>query len=67
MGDDTLTRDTHYKAESGSTVITLFADYLDTLAIGRHTLTARFTDGASVTATFTVAVHAMGGAGDIKQ
>jgi len=33
-----LTKGTHYKAESGSTIITLFANYLDTLTSANHKL-----------------------------
>lgn len=49
-----LMRDTQYKAESGSTIITLSTDYLNTLSAGQHTLEVRFTDGATVNANFTV-------------
>jgi len=49
-----LTRNTDYKAESSSTKITLYADYLNTLSVGSHTLVVGFTDGTSATATFTV-------------
>ena len=35
----------HYTAQSGSTIITLAADYVKTLAAGEHTLTVRYTDG----------------------
>ena len=42
-----------YTAESGSTIITLAADYLKTLAVGEHTLTVRYTDGET-SARFTV-------------
>ena len=37
-----LIRNTDYSAKSGSTVITLFPSYLETLAIDRHTLDIRF-------------------------
>ena len=50
-----LTKDKEYKAENSSTKITLYADYLDTLATGKHTLVVSFTDGTSSTATFAVA------------
>ena len=43
-----------YTAENGSTVITLKAEYLETLAAGEHTLTVLYTDGEA-TGTFTVA------------
>ncbi|MGN0995692.1 MAG: hypothetical protein ACI4PG_02175 [Candidatus Ventricola sp.] len=44
----------HYTAESGSTIITLSADYVKTLPVGGHTLTVRYTDGET-SAHFTVA------------
>ena len=44
----------HYTAQSGSTIITLAADYVKTLAVGAHTLTVRYTDGET-SARFTVA------------
>lgn len=43
-----------YTAENGSTIITLKAEYLETLAAGEHTLTVLYTDGKA-TGTFTVA------------
>ena len=42
-----------YTAKSGSTIITLTSDYLDSLAEGKHTLTVLWNDG-SATAEFTV-------------
>jgi len=54
VDDATLTNDTYFKAESGSIKITLFADYLDTLETGTHTLTVGFKDSTSVTAQFTI-------------
>ena len=42
-----------YTAKSGSTIITLNSDYLDSLAEGKHTLTVLWNDG-SATAEFTV-------------
>ena len=45
-----------YTAKAGSTVVTLSADYLETLAVGEHTLTAQFDDGnGEASATFAVA------------
>jgi hypothetical protein len=43
--DNKVVDSKHYTAESGSTVITLKASYLDTLATGKHTLTVVYTDG----------------------
>ena len=34
----------HYTAVSGSTIVTLKPEYLDTLSVGQHTLTVLFTD-----------------------
>jgi hypothetical protein len=55
VNGNVLERDRDYRVESGSTVITLLPEFLDNLDAGRHTLSARFTDGAVITATFTVA------------
>lgn len=43
----------NYEKEAGSVIIKLQPEYLETLALGKHTLTAQFDDG-SVTADFTV-------------
>ncbi len=48
-----LTRDRHYIAKSGSVVITLDHDLLESMEAGKHTLTAEFDDG-SADAHFTV-------------
>ena len=40
------TENTKYKIESGSTIITIYASYLDTLAPGNHTLQAVYDNGA---------------------
>jgi hypothetical protein len=55
VNGNTLTRNTNYEARSGSTVVTLYASYLDTLAAGQHTLEVRFSDGVNVSAQFTIA------------
>lgn len=44
----------NYTAESGSVIITLKPKYLETLAVGKHTLTALFDDGNDPAAGFTV-------------
>ena len=46
---------TEYTAVSGSVVVTLKASYLQTLAVGDHTLAAMFDDGDDATADFSVA------------
>ena len=43
--DDTLIDAKNYTAVSGSTVITLKADYLNTLSVGKHKLTVVYNDG----------------------
>ena len=43
-----------YTAVAGSVVITLNADYLESLEIGKHTITAYFDDGNAVTSDFYV-------------
>lgn len=45
---------TNYKATEGSVIIDLNADYMETLSIGEHTLTAIFIDGNDVTVKFTI-------------
>ena len=47
----------NYEAKAGSTIITLKASYLDTLAVGEHTITVVYTDG-STDGTFNVHVKA---------
>ena len=43
--DGTLIDAKNYTSVSGSTVITLKADYLNTLSVGNHTLTVVYNDG----------------------
>lgn len=48
-----------YTAKAGSTIVTLNADYLETLKAGNHTLTALFDDGnGEATVSFAVAEKA---------
>ena len=44
----------NYTAEPGSVVIKLKPAYLETLAVGEHTLTALFNDGNNASAKFTI-------------
>ena len=53
--DDQLVDAKNYTAVSGSTIVTLSADYLKTLSTGNHTLTVLFNDGDCST-NFTVQV-----------
>ena len=43
--DGTMLAENQYSAEEGSTVITLFSDYLSGLSLGPHTLRVLFKDG----------------------
>lgn len=43
-----------YDAKEGSVIITLKPEYLETLAVGDHTLTAMFDDGENVTVSFEI-------------
>jgi hypothetical protein len=54
-----LTKDKDFKAESGSTKITLLPGYLNMLTVGKHTLTVSFKDGVSVAADFAVEAEAV--------
>ena len=53
--DDILVDGVNYTSESGSTIITFSKEYIDTLAIGQHTLKVAFTDGGEAKTTFTIA------------
>ncbi len=57
-----------YEATSGSTIITIKSEYLDTLAEGEHTIEAYFLfalDDATVSTTFVVAAEEEDGGDDI--
>ena len=53
--DDTLVDTDNYTAESGSTIITLKKEFVDTLSVGEHTLKVLFNDGGEAITTFNVA------------
>ena len=53
--DDTLVDTDNYTAESGSTIITLKKEFVDTLSVGEHTLKVVFNDGGEANTTFNVA------------
>ena len=52
---------TNYTAESGSVVVSVKPEYLETLSTDKHTLAAQFDDAAEAKATFTVAAANSGG------
>lgn len=53
--DNVLVDSSNYTSKSGSTIIVLNKDYVDTLAVGKHTLKVAFTDGGEAETTFTIA------------
>ena len=52
--DGVLVSTINYNAAEGSLLLTLTADYLESLSLGAHTLTAMFDDGDDVDAHFTI-------------
>ena len=52
--DDALVAKSHYTVQSGSTILTLKASYLNTLAAGTHTLKFQYKNNVSVTTTFKI-------------
>lgn len=54
VDDKVLTKDTHYTAKRGSTIVTLKNAYLKTLSLGKHTLTMYFDDGQTCEGNFYV-------------
>ena len=46
---------TEYTSKSGSTIITLNKDYVNSLSVGEHTLKVAFNNGGEATTKFTVA------------
>ena len=52
--DGTLIDAKNYKAESGSTVITLNKEYVDTLSVGEHIIKVEFSDSGLATTKFEV-------------
>ena len=59
VDNSALTRDKDYKAENGSTKITLLPAYLDTLNAGTYTLRVNFKDSTYATISFTVSAAAV--------
>ena len=53
--DNVLVDSSNYTSKSGSTIIVLNKDYVDTLAVGEHTLKVAFADGGEAETTFTIA------------
>ena len=53
--DNELVDPKNYTAESGSTIITLKKEFVDTLSVGKHTLKVLFNDGGQATTIFNVA------------
>lgn len=53
--DNVLVDSSNYTSKSGSTIIVLNKDYVDTLAVGEHRLKVAFADGGEAETTFTIA------------
>ena len=53
--DNELVDPKNYTAESGSTIITLKKEFVDTLSVGEHTLKVLFNNGGEAITTFNVA------------
>ena len=53
--DGTVIDNANYTLESGSTILTLKATYLNTLSAGSHTVTFTYKDGQSASADFSIA------------
>ena len=53
--DNVLVDSSNYTSKSGSTIIVLNKDYVDTLAVGEHTLKVAFADGGEAETTFIIA------------
>lgn len=49
MMDGELVDSEHYSAESGSTIITFSAAYMNTLSLGKHSIQVNYTDGSAKT------------------
>lgn len=52
--DGSLLDASNYVAQSGSTVVTLKNSYVENLALGKHTITFHYKDGACVSTEFKV-------------
>ena len=53
--DNVLVDSSNYTSKSGSTIITLKKEFVDTLSVGEHTLKVVFNDGGEAETTFTIA------------
>ena len=49
LEEDKLTEGTDYEVASGSTIVTIYSSYLDTLEDGNYTITFNFIDGVATT------------------
>ena len=53
--DNVLVDSSNYTSKSGSTIIILKKEFVDTLSVGEHTLKVVFNDGGEAETTFTIA------------
>ena len=58
--DGRAIKSSDYDAEPGSVIVHLKPAFLETLSVGRHTLTALFDDGNDVTVVFYIKVPGTG-------
>ena len=56
--DNVEVSSSNYTYSAGSVIVNLKPEYLQTLSVGQHTLTAMFNDGDSVTVNFTIVAAA---------
>ena len=56
--DNVLVDSSNYTSKSGSTIIKLKKEFVDTLSVGEHTLKVVFNDGGEAETTFTIAKKA---------
>ena len=57
--DDILLTSNEYEAQSGSTIIIIYSNYLDTLNDGNHTASVAFTNGETVNVNFTTSSESL--------
>ena len=52
--DDTIVDKSNYTVKEGSTIVTFKTEYLETVSVGKHTVTLNYTDGSSVDSRLTI-------------
>lgn len=54
IDDGNIIDSSNYILESGSTILTLKSNFLEKMSVGKHTITFRYNDGESVSATLNI-------------